>query len=82
MHRSESLRAKHKEIGRKRVADALASGLRPRTCYLPAEILPFLDELKMAQGFRRRDEAITYLVRDAMRRRPVHERKEQSAVKT
>ena len=73
MQRSESLRAKHREIGQKRVRYALASGLRPQTCYLPDEILPFLDALKEAQGFRRRDEAITYLIRDAMRRSPVHD---------
>jgi hypothetical protein len=60
---------KDRDYGRQRTQSALESGLRPQTCFLPAEILPFLDEVKTTQGFRRRDEAIAYLVKVAMRRK-------------
>ncbi len=73
MHRDDSIRArdtgKDRVYGRQRTQAALESGLRPQTCFLPEDVLPFLDELKTKQGFRRRDEAITYLVRVAMRQK-------------
>ncbi len=58
---------KDRVYGRQRAQAALASGLRPQTCFLPEDVLPFLDEVKARQGFRRRDEAIAYVVRVAMR---------------
>ena len=43
--------------------------MRPQHFFLPDEVLVFLDEVKVVEGFRRRDQAAAFLIRAAMQRR-------------
>ncbi len=81
MTRTDELRGTNK-AERNRLEKARAAGMRPQQFFLPTELLAYLDEVKAAMNFRRRDQAAAFLIRDAMQHRVGHSRKDEPTVMT
>ena len=82
MTRTDASRAATRKAEQNRVKKVRAAGMRPQHFFLPDEVLVFLDEVKAVEGFRRRDQAAAFLIREAKRRRAGLGREETLTVTT
>jgi len=62
--RSEAERTDDIAYGRKRLDDARKAGVVYIGVFLQPEVAAFIDQVKKARGFRKRDEVINCLFRD------------------
>ncbi len=70
--RSEAERANDVAYGRKRLADARKAGIVYVGVFLQPEVAAFIDQVKKARGFHKRDEVINCLFRDYLMTEHAH----------
>ena len=82
MTAADQIRARNRVAAQRRARKLEQAGLRPQSCFLEDDLLAFLDKLKEQEGFNRRDQAVAFLIRQAMTTGLDYTRKDYPTVTT